>query len=88
MEIDPDRAVRAAALAALERLVVLTGGRIPWSRVAGGFEFEGDRLHFAGRALGMFKPKRMSAALSLRTSRPRGTRATSICAWRSRGGRR
>ena len=73
---DPDWAVRAQAFAALERLVVLTGGRIPWAIVAGGFEFEGDRLHFAGRALGIFKPKRMSAALSVRTSRPRPGRAS------------
>ena len=53
-----------------------TGGRIPWDRVAGGFEYEGDRLHFASRALGIFKPKRMSAALSVRTSRPRPGRAS------------
>ena len=72
---DPDWAVRAKAFAALERLVVLTEGRIPWHRVARGFEYKGDRVHFAGRAQGIFKPKQMSAALSVRTSKPRPGRA-------------
>ena len=73
---DPDWAVRAQAFEALERLVVLTGGGIPWARIARGFEFEGHHTLFASRALGIFKPKRMSAALSIRTSRPRPGRAS------------
>ena len=74
---DPDWAVRVRAFAALEQLTASIGGRVPWGRLAQGFELEdGERVHFAGRALGIFKPKRMTSALSVRTSKPRPGRAT------------
>ena len=73
---DPDWAVRHRAFSALERLSVEWSGRIPWGEIAHGFEFQGKSIHFASRALGIFKPKQMSAALSIRTVMPRAGRKT------------
>ena len=74
MNGDPDWAIRARAFSALERLAHAADGRIPWAEIGLGFEFEGRRMHFASQAIGIFKPRQMSAALSLRTSKPRGHR--------------
>ena len=73
---DPDWAIREHAFKALEALLISTGGRVPWNRIAQGFVYQGTKIHFAGRALGIFKPKQMSAALSVKTSRPRPGRAS------------
>ena len=73
---DPDWAIRAQAFTALEALLVSTGGRVPWNRIAEGFVYQGKKIRFAGRAVGIFKPKQMSAALSVKTSRPRPGRAS------------
>ncbi len=73
---DPDWAVRAKAFDALEQLVIKTGGRIPWKCISEGFDYKGQKVHFAGRATGIFKPKLMSAALSVKTSKPRPGRAS------------
>ena len=71
---DPDWAVRHRAFSALERLSVACRGRIPWAEIARGFESQGQSIHFAGRAIGIFKPKQMSAALSIKTVMPRAGR--------------
>ena len=73
---DPDWAVRHQAFSALERLSVAHGGRIPWAEIARGFEFQGQSMYFASRAIGIFKPRQMSAALSLKTVMPRAGRST------------
>lgn len=73
---DPDVPVRLAAFAALERLVIAKGGRLAWRDIAGGFPFRGDLVHFANRARGIFKPRQMAAALSVKTTEPRGGRRT------------
>ena len=73
---DPDWAIRAQAFAALERLAISTGGPIPWAEISKGFLHQGERIHFAGRALGIFKPRQMTAALSVRTAMPRAGRPT------------
>ena len=73
---DPDWAVRDRAFAALEQLTSSLGGQVHWERLARGFELDGERIHFASRALGIFKPKQMTSALSIRTSKPRPERAT------------
>ena len=73
---DPDWAIRAQAFTALEELLVAAGGRLPWNQIAQGFTYQGEKIHFAGRALGIFKPKQMTAALSVKTSRPRPGRAS------------
>ena len=76
MRPDPDEAVRAAAFAALDRLVLKHGARLPWSAIDRGFRFRDEKVHFAGRATGIFKPRQMSAALSIRTVAPRTGRRT------------
>lgn len=68
---DPDRAIRLRAFSVVERLAVSTGGRIPWAEIARGFLYEDETVHLASRALGIFKPRQMSAALSIRTVKPR-----------------
>lgn len=75
-DADPDWAVRHQAFSALERLSVASRGRIPWRKIAGGFEFRGESIHFAGRAIGIFKPRQMSAALSIKTVMPKAGRKT------------
>lgn len=73
---DPDWAIRHQAFSALDRLSIASGGRIPWSKIASGFEFRGQRVHFGSRAIGIFKPKQMSAALSIKTVMPKAGRET------------
>ncbi len=76
MHTDPDAPIRAAAFAELERLVLTHGPGLPWRLIDRGFLFGGEKVHFAGRAVGIFKPKRMSAALSIKTVAPRAGRTT------------
>ena len=67
---DPDWAIRAQAFAALERLAISTGGPIPWAGISKGLLHRGERIHFAGRALGIFKPRQMTAARFVRGDLP------------------
>ena len=71
---DPDHHIRAAALVAIERLSRQHGGRIRWANIQRGFIVDGEPVFFASRAQGIFKPKQMSAALSIRTVIPRSGR--------------
>ena len=71
---DPDWAIRAKAFDVLEHLSLEYNGRIPWHRIKAGFEFQGKNIKFASRALGIFKPSQMSAALSVKTVVPRAGR--------------
>ncbi len=71
---DPDWAIRAQAFLAVERLSISTGGRIPWAKIARGFSHKGKQIKLASQALGIFKPRQMSAALSIRTAIPRAGR--------------
>ena len=71
---DPDWAIRVQAFSVIERLAVSTGGRVPWAEIAGGFLYKGEQIQLASRALGIFKPRQMSAALSIRTVKPRAGR--------------
>lgn len=68
---DPEWAIRAQALKAVEWLSSEMGGRIPWDAIAKGFEYQGQRIELASRAVGIFKPRQMSAALSIKTTIPR-----------------
>ena len=68
---DPDWAIRLRAFSAVERLAVSTGGRIPWAEISQGFLYEDEQVHLASKAHGIFKPRQMSAALSIRTAKPR-----------------
>lgn len=74
MSDDPDLPVRLAAFAALERLAIANRGRLAWRDINDGFRFRGDKVHFANRARGIFKPRQMTAALSVKTTEPRAGR--------------
>lgn len=71
---DPDHTIRAAALIAIEKLSRQHGGRVRWADIQRGFIVNDERIFFATRAQGIFKPKQMSAALSIRTVIPRSGR--------------
>lgn len=71
---DPDWAVRQAAFDALERLLLAHGGRLSWQDIARGFLYRDQLVRFASKPRGIFKPKQMSSALSVKTSRPRAGR--------------
>ena len=68
---DPDWAIRMAAFAALERLVLVNSGRLAWRDIAQGFSFRGEGVRFVSRPRGIFKPRQMTAALSVKTTIPR-----------------
>lgn len=68
---DPDHTIRAAVLVAVERLSRRHGGRIHWQDIKRGFNVDGERVYFATKAKGIFKPKQMSAALSIKTVIPK-----------------
>ena len=72
---DPDQYLRARAFLAIEQLARDYAGRVPWDKIHAGFPAEGEIVHFANRAKGIFKPKQMSAALSIKTVVPRSGRA-------------
>ena len=69
--IDPDKHIRAAAFAAIEKISRQWGGQVPWHAIRTGFQVGGERVLFANRAKGIFKPRQMSAALSIKTTVPR-----------------
>ncbi|MDE0625347.1 MAG: HNH endonuclease [Bryobacterales bacterium] len=69
-EPDPDLHIRLKAfehVRALERRFK----SLKWSRIEAGFDFEGERIHLATRAKGIFKPRQMSTLLSIKTVIPR-----------------
>lgn len=68
---DPDQHIRAAALAAIEKISRQCIGQVPWEAIRTGFQVGGERVLFANRARGIFKPRQMSAALSIKTTVPR-----------------
>ena len=72
---DPDKHIRAAALAAIEKISRQWGGQVPWDAIRVGFQADGGRILFANQARGIFKPQRMSAALSIKTTVPRTGRS-------------
>jgi putative restriction endonuclease len=64
---DPDALVRLTAFSRLRQLVALHGGPLPWSSIKDGFTAGGRHFLFASAAEGIFKPRKMSGALSLKT---------------------
>ena len=73
--MDPDRRIRGAAFAAIGKLSRQHGGQIPWEAIRVGFQAGGETVLFANRAKGIFKPRQMSAALSIKTTVPRAGRS-------------
>ena len=76
MNGDPDWEIRKTAFEAIERVAIENRGLLPWRSISQGFRFGGDKVHFASKGQGIFQPRQMSAALSIRTSVPRGGRPT------------
>ncbi len=65
--------IRAAAGIALQRLIQSKGTNVlTWNEIHQGFEVNGQTIHFASKALGIFKPKEVEdgAALSIRQVQP------------------
>ena len=72
---DPDKHIRAAAFAAIEKISRQWGGQVPWDAIRMGFQVGGERILFANQARGIFKPHQMSSALSVKTTVPRTGRS-------------
>ena len=68
---DFDQRVRAAAFAAMEKLCLQGGGQVSWESINAGFEIDGQKILFANRARGIFKPRQLEAALSVKTTIPK-----------------
>ena len=68
---DPDQYIRSRAFLAIEQLTRDCAGRVPWERIHAGFSARGETIHFANRAKGIFKPRQMSGALSVKTVVPK-----------------
>lgn len=72
MHQDPDWPIRVAAFDALQRRVRQYGEVLPWELIDEGFTYQGETLHFANRARGIFWPRQMrETALSIKTTVPR-----------------
>lgn len=72
---DIDAEIRLAALAAVTQVTAPSGGVITREQMTAGFLFGGERLPFANRAVGIWRPRQLGevdgAALSITTSAPR-----------------
>jgi putative restriction endonuclease len=64
---DPDIAVRLTAFEALKRLSAVHGEVLSYATLSAGFEYRGEKVHFLTKARGIFKPRIMTAALSVRS---------------------
>ena len=74
---DPDAHIRAAAFSAMEQLLRnRPDGLLPWNVIHRGFQAGAEHIHFANRVRGIFKPRQMTAALSIKTTVPRVGRRT------------
>lgn len=72
MHLDPDWPIRVAAFDALRRLTARHGEELAWKDISEGFQYRGEKLHFIGKARGIFRPRQMQgAALSIKTTVPR-----------------
>ena len=68
---DFDQRVRVAAFAAMDKLCLRESGRVSWEAIDAGFEIDDQKILFANRARGIFKPRQLEAALSIKTTIPR-----------------
>lgn len=70
-----DTDIRLAAFNRLVQLEKLHGPILPWEVIAQGFPWQGRTLLFANQPRGIFRPVGMTgAALSIKSTTPRGTR--------------
>lgn len=67
-----DNKIRVAAFDRLAILCRVFGDDIPWAAIADGFSVSGEKILFANKAVGIFKPRQMGrGAISIKTTRPR-----------------
>ena len=66
-----DLEMRLAATRMLARLSHIYRDAVPWREIDKGFAFRGNRIRFASRAGGIFKPVQMDRVLSISTVVPR-----------------
>lgn len=71
-----DKILRLAAFEKLRRLQQFYGKVLPWEAIENGFEFDGEKILFASRAEGIFKPRQMDRIISVKTVVPREGRKT------------
>lgn len=72
-----DIAIRLAAFEAIARLVGRVGRPLPWADIAKGFIFADERILFASKPRGIYKPRQIErGALSVKTPVPRIGRTT------------
>jgi putative restriction endonuclease len=70
-----DQAILQAAFVTISQLQRLYDDTIPWSAIGKGFTYQGRKLHFASRAIGIFKPAEMQQGiLSIKTVVPKAGR--------------
>src|SRR5438132_8788077 len=66
-----DAQIRQGAFEHVKRLATLQGDVLSSDDLAGGFQFQGDRIPLVNPQRGIFKPRQMAALLSIRTVFPR-----------------
>jgi putative restriction endonuclease len=66
-----DAQLRQAAFDHVNRLAALRGGVLDSADLAGGFEFDGQRIPLINPQRGIFKPRQMEHLLSIKTVFPR-----------------
>lgn len=70
-----DAGIRLAAFKRIALLCKVYGDDIPWSAIAEGFTFSGEKVLFANKAVGIFQPKQMArGVISIKTTIPRAGR--------------
>lgn len=70
-----DQAILQAAFSTISQLQRLYDDAIPWAAIEQGFPYDGEKLHFASRAIGIFKPANMQQGiLSIKTVVPKAGR--------------
>ena len=69
--VTPDTQLRQAAFGHVHRLAILRGGVLDSADLAGGFEFDGQRIPLINPRRGIFKPRQMEHLLSIKTVFPR-----------------
>jgi putative restriction endonuclease len=66
-----DAQLRQAAFDHVNRLALLKDGVLDSADLAGGFEFDGQRIPLINPQRGIFKPRQMEHLLSIKTVFPR-----------------
>ena len=67
---DPDWQIRSRAINWVQDLHKRSG-TLSWGQIKQGFQFQGEQIHLATKARGIFKPTQMKTLLSIKTVIPR-----------------